>query len=259
MPGSSVNTTLGRRARGHRRTVVMVATALALVGCGAQAATGGSRGRGRPCGGHASARCEPRSRRFPASVLERVAESISPVGCRPLAEHEDTRGTAFAIGENRALTAYHVVRSRCFLHGEITLFGGQSAVVAAKSPANGLALLDLIGYRNPSVLRPVRAHIGERLALLGFPKGRASAQLRVTYGMVTGMNRVATLTGTVGAEILRDVIVVSAPAAEGESGGPAIDTTGHVVGVIEGGNGYITVLTPAVGPCIGHVHALRCE
>jgi hypothetical protein len=192
-------------------------------------------------------------------VLSRVSKSISPVGCRPLAKHENTRATTFAVGENQALTAYHVVRSRCFLHSEIVLFGGLSAVVAAKSLARGLALLDVVGHRGTPALRVAAAHTGERLALLGYPHGHGSATLRLTYGTVVAVNRVATLSGTVGAEILRHAIVVSAPAARGESGGPAIDARGHVVGVIQGGNGYITVLTPPVDLCMRRAGALRCE
>lgn len=168
------------------------------------------------------------------------------MGCRPLAEHEGTRATAFAVTENTAITAYHVVSPPCFIHGQITLFGGRSAVVATKSPAHGFAVLNVIGSRATSVLRPAKAHIGERLALLGFPHGRAHPTLRVTYGTVVAMNRPEPLTTKFGTEMLRDATVVTAPAARGESGGPAIDITGHVVGVFQGGNSSIRVLTPAV-------------
>jgi len=110
------------------------------------------------------------------------------------------------------------------------------------------------GYR-----RQVQAHIGERVALLGYPHGRVNGPLRVTYGTILSMDRSETLNGPVGTESLRDAIVVSAPAARGESGGPAIDTTGHVVGVFQGGDSSIRLLTPAIDLCIGHARAPWCK
>lgn len=243
-------------ARRYSRLVVVVAAALVLLGCGTQSAMGGSGGRPRSCRGDAGTRCDLGP--FSESVLDRVSESISPVGCRPFAQHESTRATAFAVGEHQAVTAYHVVRARCFIHGEITSFGGRSAVVAAKSSAHGLALLNVIGYRARSVLRPATAHTGERLALLGYPHDRVNAPLRVTYGTILSMDRVVTLSGPVGTETLTDAILVSVPAAHGESGGPAIDAAGRVVGVFQGGDSSIRLLTPAVDLCIGHTRALRC-
>ncbi len=227
-------------ASGHIRLVLVVAAAAVLVSCGTQAAMSG----------HG----------FSQSVLARVSKSVSRVGCRPLATHESTSATAFAVGSHQAVTAYHVVQPKCFQrHGEITVFGGRSALVAAESSAHGLALLNAIDYRAPSGLRPARAHIGERLALLGYPHGRLNAPLRVTYGTILGMDRLETLTGPVGTETLRDAIVVSTPAARGESGGPAIDTTGQVVGVFQGGDSNIRLLTPAVDLCIGHTGAPWCN
>jgi hypothetical protein len=182
------------------------------------------------------------------------------VGCRPLSKHESTSATAFAIGNHQAVTAYHVVTPKCFLEdGAITAFGGRSAVLAAKSSAHGLALLNVIGYRGKSALRPGRAHVGEQIALLGYPHGRQNAPVRVTYGTILGMDRVETLIGPVGTETLRDAIVVSAPAARGESGSPAIDTAGRVIGVFQGGDSAIRLLTPALDLCTGLVRASWCR
>lgn len=222
------------------RLVFVAGAAAGLVGCGTQAAPGG----------HG----------FSASLLARVSRSVARVGCRPLAKHESTSATAFAIGSHEAVTAYHVVQPKCFQHeGEITVSGGRSAVVAAESSTSGLALLKTIASHPWTELRPARAHIGERLALLGYPHGRANARLRVTYGSVLGMGQVATLRGPSGTETLRDAIVVSAPAARGESGGPAIDTTGRVVGVFQGGDSAIRLLTPALDLCTGRARVSWCR
>src|SRR5918911_2513969 len=161
MPTSMVKSSLRRRAC----VVLAVATAVALIGCGAEPRSDASRSPG-----------------VSHAVLARISKSVSTAGCRPLAEHVKTRGTVFAVGESQALTAYHVVRSSCFAHSELTLFGGRTAVVAATSPAHGLALLHLIGDRTETALRPARAHIGEHLALVGYPNGRVQARLRVTHG-----------------------------------------------------------------------------
>lgn len=105
---------------------------------------------------------------------------------------------------------------------------------------------------------PVR--VGERVVLFGFPAGNRSAP-DTPHGTVVATGETATLTSPEGLhETLTDAIAVNfsgtgtgTGVAPGDSGGPAIDAAGHVVGVIEGMNRETgtAYLTPAADVPVG--------
>jgi len=82
--------------------------------------------------------------------------------------------------------------------------------------------------------------------LLGNPFKRP---VTVAFGHVVATNRTQVLTSAKGhgaRETLRDAILVAVPGVmKGESGGPAINSAGKVVGVIVGSASGIATLTPA--------------
>ena len=132
-------------------------------------------------------------------------------------------GSGFVVSrEGHLITNYHVVR-RC-THMRIT--NRVSANVLGTDPPNDLALLqgDL---KNPTVAvfrggRNVRT--GQDILLAGFPLPSVlGTNLHVTRGSVS------TLAG-LGNNSAR--IQISAPAQPGNSGGPVLDFSGHVVGVV---------------------------
>ena len=132
----------------------------------------------------------------------------------------DTRG--------RAVTSYHVVArcSRILLRNEKTL--AQARVLAA-DPASDLALLaatDLLGGK-PAVFRsPIGASLGERVMVAGFPlQGLLSTELQVASGMVSA------LAGPKGNTRL---FQLSIPVQPGNSGGPVMDESGKVIGLVAG-------------------------
>jgi hypothetical protein len=103
----------------------------------------------------------------------------------------------------------------------------------------------------PLRLETKPAYVGEPLALLGIPELQLPGnpfkrQVTVAIGHVVATNRTQVLTTANGArETLRDAILVAVPGVvQGESGGPAVDSAGKVVGVIEGSGSGIATLSP---------------
>jgi S1-C subfamily serine protease len=103
----------------------------------------------------------------------------------------------------------------------------------------------------PLRLESAPAYVGERLALIGVPglSGLSGfhSRLEVVPGKVVATNRTVQLTSPAGGhETLTDAIEVAAEGVvSGDSGGPAINAAGKVVGVIEGSGPGIATLTPA--------------
>ena len=108
---------------------------------------------------------------------------------------------------------------------------------------------------NPTPLRLESrpAYVGEPLALLGIPAfpllgNPFKRPVTVVIGHVVATNRTQVLTsgeGEEARETLRDAILVAVPGVvKGDSGGPAVDSAGKVVGVIVGSAPGIATLSP---------------
>jgi S1-C subfamily serine protease len=106
----------------------------------------------------------------------------------------------------------------------------------------------------PKPLQPESrpAYVGEPLALVGIPAlgpalgGLFTLPVTVVQGTVVATNhpQVVTLADG-GHETLVDAILVAAQGVvPGDSGGPAIDPAGNVVGVIAGSGPGVATLTP---------------
>jgi S1-C subfamily serine protease len=143
-----------------------------------------------------------------------------------------------------------------------TIFlGAGTGTVSTNDPSHDLGL---VSYQSPGVPEDFRnpdpkplqlesrpAYVGEPLALLGIPAlpllgNPFTPQVTVVHGTVVATNRTHVLTSAEGAgETLTDVIEVAGPGVSpGQSGGPAIDRAGKVVGVIEGSGSGLATLTP---------------
>jgi S1-C subfamily serine protease len=194
----------------------------------------------------------------PERVLARVEQSVRSVYCdRPNISSEFT-GTGFIVPSG-FVTASHVVAA-CPAGASI-LFGldhdpypSFSGPVSINDRTHDLALVTsqpLVSGRLPLRLESAPAYVGERLALIGVPglSGFSGFQsrLEVVPGTVVATNRIVQLTSSAGGrETLTDAIEVTATGVvPGDSGGPAIDAAGNVVGVIEGSGPGVATLTPA--------------
>lgn len=167
-------------------------------------------------------------------------------------------GTGFRV-RGGVVTAAHVLAA-CPRGSTIDL-GDGIGTFSTDDPTHDLAL---VGYQPPEVPensrnpdpRPLQlesrpAYVGQSLALVGIPGipllgNPFTPQVTVLQGTVVATNRTRTLTSAEGKrETLTGVIEVACPGVSpGESGGPAVDSEGKVVGVIEGSGSGIATLTP---------------
>ena len=192
-------------------------------------------------------------------VTSMVKASVLPVFCPGSDAGDGFEGTGFWV-RNGVVTASHVVAA-CPPGTTIDVGDGLGGTVSTDDRSHDLALVTYqsLGYRAPNTSpdpKPLRlesrpAYVGEPLALLGIPAlpvfgNPFKREVIVATGHVVATNRTQVVTSANGApETLRDAIEVAVPGVvSGESGGPAIDSAGKVVGVIEGSAFGLTTLTP---------------
>ena len=168
-------------------------------------------------------------------TIRRKEAGIAPLAARVLRsvftiEAQTSLGSGFVAwsdeGGTYVVTAHHVVAGT--LSGTVTVVrkgGGWQGSIVAVDEANDLALIRL-GARprgiEPLWQEPRRTppRTGDELLLIGSPFGLEGTVTRGVVSRVTG-----------------DAIQTDAAANPGNSGGPAIDRQGRVVGVLIGGGG----------------------
>src|ERR1700687_416532 len=137
-------------------------------------------------------------------------------------------GTGFVVSlAGHVLTNNHVI-SQCVgdIHGNLT---GDSAVllrVVSTDEENDLALLQLPSAmsKDAATIRASGIHSGDSIIAIGFPfHGILTTDFTVTTGIVSSLSG-----------ILNDTrfLQISAPVQPGNSGGPLLDTSGNIVGVV---------------------------
>ena len=129
-------------------------------------------------------------------------------------------GTAFAVGASKLITNHHVV-SGCTA---ILVDGSYRGSVERADGKNDLALVAIDGVL-PSVatLRPTSAELGETVTAVGYPLQGVLSGPSATNG------NVSSLAGPGGDSRL---LAFTAPIQPGNSGGPLLDESGRVVGVV---------------------------
>lgn len=161
-----------------------------------------------------------------------VEEAAPPPAARRSGRAIGT-GTAFAVTqEGLAVTNAHVVAG-C---SQVVDEQGRAVRVVAADRARDLALIDT-GRRFPAVVRfrpQAEVDLGETVLVFGYPYGQAlGTGLNVTNGIVTG------LAGP-GGDASR--FQMNAAVQPGNSGGPAVDDAGQLLGVAVGRLNDIAVL-----------------
>jgi S1-C subfamily serine protease len=132
-------------------------------------------------------------------------------------------GTGFYINSSMVVTNYHVVE-QCSKFRVLRDGAEFSAAVAATDKRNDLALLQVVSPPAASPALRTSAALGEEIMVAGHPlTGLLGNDIIVTSGQVNSM-----------AGLGNDptFIQISAPVQSGNSGGPVIDRTGNVVGVV---------------------------
>lgn len=135
-------------------------------------------------------------------------------------------GTGFVISDQgHVLTNFHVIEDCDEVRGKIGT-EIEKLTVIARDPANDLAVLNIKSFagsvakfRNNQEIKA-----GDGLIVVGYPlPGLLTSLVSVTTGTVTAL-----------AGIGDDVrfLQISAPIQAGNSGGPVLDHSGHVVGIV---------------------------
>ena len=147
-------------------------------------------------------------------------------GTRPSGEPQlFATGTGFFVSRTgHLLTNNHVV-AECAAVRVSDADKSTAAKVLATDPARDLALLQLARatpaavFRGEEKLRP-----GEGVVVVGFPlSGLLTSDPIVTTGIISAL---------AGPRDDRHMMQISAPIQPGNSGGPLLDSSGHVVGVV---------------------------
>lgn len=183
-----------------------------------------------------------------SDVTELVQKSVLPISTTRC-DGTGAGGTAFVVGDDLVMTAAHVVHD-----GEsfaVTLDEGK--VVAA----------DLLGWEASSdsaVLRtrePLGQHVFDLLdaeprkatdlMILGYPL--YAKELFTSTGILSGHRAEVNYDEVFS---VKDVLVTSAASNPGNSGGPAVDTRGRVIGLVSGAQNWHGDTPETLIPVEGH-------
>jgi S1-C subfamily serine protease len=163
---------------------------------------------------------------IPAEAATRVTRStllVEGQACDRIQE-----GSGFVAGPNLVVTNAHVVAGE--RDTRVTTSDGRrlDATVVAFDPDRDLAILRAPGLALPA-LELGEGHVDDRGALFGHPGGGAlrQAPVRIAEQIVA---RGTDITRTTPTE--REVFVLAAVTAPGDSGGPIVDADGRVIGVM---------------------------
>ncbi|HEU5309731.1 MAG TPA: MarP family serine protease [Acidimicrobiia bacterium] len=163
---------------------------------------------------------------IPAEAAARVTRStllVEGQACDRIQE-----GTGFVAGPNLVVTNAHVVAGE--RSTRLTTSDGRrlDGTVVAFDPNRDLAIVRVPGLGLPA-LELGEGHIDDRGALFGHPGGGAlrQAPVRIAEEIVAKGTDITRSNPTE-----RDVFVLAAVTAPGDSGGPIVGTDGRVVGVM---------------------------
>ena len=153
-------------------------------------------------------------------------------------------GTGFAIAPNRIVTAAHVAAGAVSIGVQ-----GEGVITTARVvDYDKDADVALLQSRDPLpkslTVADKHAPLGSALALLGFPD--AVTDLRVTQGIVSGVDASVDY-GPPTNTSLTHVLATDAAINGGNSGGPALDHAGQVIGLVTGKQILNIDETPAEG------------
>jgi S1-C subfamily serine protease len=136
-------------------------------------------------------------------------------------------GTGFVVSSGgHILTNNHVIAD-CVSDpkGNLTGQPASNLRVVSRDETNDLALVQTAGtFKNIAHLRSSAVHSGDSVIAIGYPyHGLLTSDFTVTTGIVSSLSG-----------ILNDTrfLQISAPVQPGNSGGPLLDTSGNVVGVV---------------------------
>lgn len=149
------------------------------------------------------------------------------------------QGTGVVIGSaGEIITNAHLVTGVVSGASTVTVTfhdsSQHSARIVGSDPGNDLALLKVGGVRNLPVLElgdSASAAPGEAVIAIGHALGLAGGP-SVTTGIISATGRTSiAATGLGASSRLTGLLQTDAPISSGDSGGPLIDSGGHVIGI----------------------------
>jgi S1-C subfamily serine protease/Tfp pilus assembly protein PilF len=152
------------------------------------------------------------------------------IGSVVAARAETSSGSGVVIGsKGEILTNAHVVQECRTITVKLASGKSEPAELVARDERNDLAVIHLTGANNPptsiAVFReglPVRA--GDAVVALGYPlSGVLAAEANVSVGNISALSGIADDSR---------YLQISAPVQPGNSGGPLLDGSGHLVGIV---------------------------
>ncbi len=153
-----------------------------------------------------------------------VALVLSCLG--PSAAAQTSSGTAFSVAPGMLITNHHVIEG-CGSVEIISPDGRRSGTIVDADAQIDLALLRVTGIKGATArLRsPRHVRLGEAVMVFGFPlAGSLTSSGNFTSGLVSGLRGLRDAAGE---------IQITAPVQPGNSGGPVMDASGLVVGVVQ--------------------------
>jgi serine protease Do len=170
----------------------------------------------------------------PPQAAPPPAMPATPEGKKP--EKKKLFGTGFFVSsEGHIITNSHVVEDCSSVQVTLGLAPKMAGRIMTQDFANDLALIKVESH--PAAFASFRSgvRLGEGVAAFGFPL----AGLLATGGNFTLGN----VTAVAGLGDDTRFLQISAPVQPGNSGGPLLDYSGNVVGVVEGKLNAVTVAT----------------
>ena len=144
----------------------------------------------------------------------------------PYAAAQVSSGTAFAVSPGLLVTNQHVVDG-CASVEVVAADGRRTGAVVDADALIDLALIRVTGLKGATArLRsPRNVRLGEAVMVFGFPlSGSLTSGGNFTSGLVSGLRGLRDAAGE---------IQITAPVQPGNSGGPVLDASGLVVGVVQ--------------------------
>jgi TPR repeat protein len=136
----------------------------------------------------------------------------------PASSRADSTGSGFRVAPGTIVTNHHVVEGCRRLR-----VNGVAAQLRGSDARSDLALVNVTLAGTSTRLRAQRAAVGEPVAVAGYPlRGLLSG-----FNMTTG-----TLSSLSGAGGDTRLLQITAPVQPGNSGGPALDSAGNLLGVV---------------------------
>lgn len=162
---------------------------------------------------------EALTKTFPVDIPDSLKDSAELGSNEPKIKGEKSSGTGFVVSQNKIVTNVHVVEGCTVLK-----VNGENATVRAKDITNDLALLNTSLISGVATLGSVNLRQGDVINAVGYPlHGLLASGAQITSGNVSAL---------AGMQNDSRFIQISAPVQPGNSGGPLVDASGNVVGVI---------------------------